>query len=212
LVAALPAARVAARKDRTAWPGEACDDPFCAFWLGDDSRIHAELLALLEEARIPSKTIRREDHLFNLSNYPAFQIGVPFSQYEKAEMVVKEAYELDPTDRHAIETLSPPSVFPESSESIRKLPETLTPRSEENIPGPPTDGNSSDVSSEEATVEVWSGDDSSLRDMLVASLRENQIPVHEGSEGPKRIIFVLPEDEERAREIVREVVEATPPK
>lgn len=143
-------------------PGESEEDPFCSFWQGDDLRIHAELLAVLEEAGIPSKTVRREDHLFNLSNYPAFQIGVPFSLYEKAEMAVKEAYDLDPTDRRATQTLSPPSVDRESRERIRRLPATLTPRSEENIPGPPTNGNFRDVLREQATMEVWSGDDSSL--------------------------------------------------
>ena len=75
----------------TAAPGEAGDDPFCAFWRGDDPRAHAELCALLDEAGIPYKTVRREDHHFNITQQNALEIGVPFSLYEKAETVVNEA-------------------------------------------------------------------------------------------------------------------------
>jgi len=212
LVYALPTTRSdPAETSQAVSPGESEEDPFCSFWQGDDPRIHAELCSVLDDADIPHKTVRRQDHLFNLANYPAFQIGVPFSLYEKAEMAVKEAYELDPSDRRAVQMLSPPSVVPESPERIRKLPATLTPHSEENIPGPPTDGNFPEASPEEASVEIWSGDDLSVRDMLVASLRENQIRVREGNAGANRALFVLPEDGERAREIVREIVEGAPP-
>src|SRR5260370_14903327 len=71
---------------------ENSDDPFCSFWRGDDPRIHAELCELLSEEGIPHKTIRREDHLFNLNSKSGFQIGIPYSQFEKAEAAVKDAY------------------------------------------------------------------------------------------------------------------------
>src|SRR5256885_673212 len=68
------------------------DDPFCSFWRGDDPRIHAELCELLNEEGIAHKTIRREDHLFNLNTKSAFEIGIPFSLFEKAEAAIKAAY------------------------------------------------------------------------------------------------------------------------
>src|SRR5260370_11896133 len=71
---------------------EVSDDPFCSFWQGDDPRIHAELCELLNEEGIPQKTIRREDHLFNLNIKSAFEIGIPFSQFPKAEAAIKNAY------------------------------------------------------------------------------------------------------------------------
>ncbi len=190
------------------------EDPFCSFWKGDDPRIHSELCAVLDDAGIPHKTVRRHDHLFNLSNYPAFQIGVPFSLYENAEMAVKDAFDLDSSDPNALQTLSVSRllpVIPESSRATEKLPPISTPPEDENIPGPAADGSDSDWPSEEATAEVWAGDDSWLSDMIVASLRENQIPVRRDNAAGKQILSVLPEDEDRARDIVREIVEGAPP-
>ena len=200
-----------AETSQAASPVESDEDPFCSFWKGDDARIHAELCSVLDDTGIPHKTVRRQDHLFNLSNYPAFQIGVPFSMYETAEAAVKEAFDLEDSDPRAAEALSVPSLLSETSRSFRKLPSTLTPPSDENISGPPTGGNLSDALSEEATVEIWSGDDSSLRNMLIASLRENQIGVRQENTGGKSSLFVAAEDEKRAREIVREIVEGAPP-
>ncbi len=199
-----------AETSQAASPVESDEDPFCSFWKGDDARIHAELCSVLDDTGIPHKTVRRQDHLFNLSNYPAFQIGVPFSMYETAEAAVKEAFDLEDSDPRAAEALSVPSLLSETSRSFRKLPSTLTPPSDENIPGPPTEGNLSDAPPQETTAEIWSGDDSSLRDMLIASLRENQIGVRQENTG-KSSLFVTAEDEQRAREIVREIVEGAPP-
>ena len=79
-------------------PGDPLEDPFCAFWKGDDPRLHVELTSVLDAASVPHKTIRREDHLFNLNNYPAFQIAVPYSFYERAELAIKDAFGLDASD------------------------------------------------------------------------------------------------------------------
>jgi hypothetical protein len=55
--------------------------------------------------------------------------------------------------------------------------------------------------------------------MIMASLRENQIPVRssrgdaesESTTHSAERLYVLPEDEARAKEIVREIVDAVPP-
>src|SRR5580658_1248038 len=90
LVWELPGAAIVPQESVDA--GDPVEDPFCSFWSGDDPRIHAELCELLDKERIPHKTVRREDHLFRISRYPAFQIGIPFSMFERAEAAVKEAY------------------------------------------------------------------------------------------------------------------------
>jgi len=202
-----------ARKDSfaaNAGAKHADEDPFCAFWQGDDARLHAELCAVLDEAGIPHKTVRREDHLFNLKNFPAFQIGVPFSLYEKAEIAVKDAYGMDASAPDAVQSLSPPTLIPDHSRAIRKLPESLTPSEEENIPGPPGAGEDSEWKSKSPGIEVWTGDDMSLCDMLVASLRENEIDVHREASGRKQSLLVPLQEEGRAREIVREIAEDKP--
>jgi hypothetical protein len=63
-----------------------------------------------------------------------------------------------------------------------------------------------------ATVEIWTGEDAALAELLEACLHENQIGVRrEGTEpGPLRFL-VMPADEVPAREIIREVHDATPP-
>jgi len=190
-------------------PGDPDEDPFCSFWKGDDPRVHAELCGVLDDAAIPHNTVFRRDHLFNLRNYAAFEIGVPFSMYERAEKVVQEAYgtqDVADVGAQEVKLLADRPIRP-----IRKLPETLTPAPEENIPGPPTAGEGTDWFPEDATECIWSAEKDDQREFLVAALHENGIRCRfdKGEQGVK--LFVLPEDEERAREIAREVTEGMPP-
>jgi hypothetical protein len=63
-----------------------------------------------------------------------------------------------------------------------------------------------------ATVEIWSGEDAALAGLLEACLRENVIGVRrQGSEPGLLRLLVMPADEISAREIIREVRDATPP-
>ena len=190
-------------------PGDPNEDPFCSFWKGEDARVHAELCEVLEEAGIPHNTVFRRDHLFNLRNYPAFEVGVPFSMYQRAEDAVKEAYGTEDVADVGAQEVRLLSDRP--AHTARKLPETLTPSEEENIPGPPNAGEGTDWYSEDATVKVWSTEAGEPGDFLVAALHENEIRCRLEKKGRKVELYVLPEDESRAREIVREVVEGAPP-
>jgi hypothetical protein len=190
-------------------PGDPNEDPFCSFWKGDDPRVHAELCEVLEEAGIAHNTVFRRDHLFNLRNYAAFEVGVPFSLYERAENVVKQAYGTEDVADVGAQEVNLLADRP--IRSMRKLPVTLTPPREENIPGPPTAGEETDWFPEDATVKVWSTEKGDPSDFLVAALHENGIRCRLEKSGSQAELSVLPEDEERAREIVREVVEGIPP-
>jgi hypothetical protein len=192
-------------------PGDPNQDPFCAFWQGDDARLHAELTSILDSVSAPHKTIRRQDHLFNLNNYPAFQIAVPFSLYERAERAVKEAFDLDASDPDAVQSLTAPPLLPDAPRGIRKPPAMLSPPVDEAIPGPPSAGDASGWFPEDAIAAVWSGDDPSLREMLTASLNENRIHCRWEKAGEQFTIFVRFTNESKARQIIREVVEAAPP-
>jgi hypothetical protein len=190
-------------------PGDPNEDPFCSFWKGDDPRVHAELCSVLDEVGIPHNTVFRRDHLFNLRNYAAYEVGVPFSMYEQAEDAVRSAYGIDSvTDVGAQEV----QLLPDRPiQSIRKLPETLTPPAEENIPGPPSAGEGMDWYPGDATVRVWSTKSGDPSDFLVAALHENGIHCRVDKDGSWAELYVLPQDESRAREIVQEVVEGQPP-
>lgn len=81
-----------------------------------------------------------------------------------------------------------------------------------------------DFNPDEATVEVWHGEDFELHDMIVSSLNgvgvgcathleksateDSNARTDSAASNP---IFVLPSDEKRAREVIREIVDATPP-
>lgn len=63
-----------------------------------------------------------------------------------------------------------------------------------------------------ASVELWSGEDGALAGLLQDCLRENSIGVRCEGQSPGTIrLRVMPADEARAREIIREVREASPP-
>ena len=63
-----------------------------------------------------------------------------------------------------------------------------------------------------ATIEVWSGRDPALADLLEACLRENHIGARrDGGPSEQLHLLVMHADESQAREIIREVREATPP-
>ena len=229
-----PAARGLGATGETGSHAEDPDDPFCSFWRGDDPRIHAELCELLNEEGIPQKSIRREDHLFNLNTKSAFEVGIPFSQFEKAEAAIKNAYGTEDEQRDAGRLLPYgrgyaaefDTAFPwqpalkgfartqdSQSERLEKLSE---PVSEEPVTGDqledrkpnwdPADWNLAD-----ATLMIWSSEQSYPGEIIEMALRENQIHAHFEERNGRNGIFVLPGDETRAREIVREVLEGAPP-
>jgi len=189
-------------------PGELDEDPFCAFWRGEDSRLHAELCSILDEASIPHKTVQRRDHLFNLANYPSFELGVPFSLFEKAEQAIRDAFELDAADSEALLALSMPPLLPENTGRTRKLPPMLSPSDAEAIPGPSTTGDAEQANPQNVTAELWHGDDSGVLEMLAAALNENGIPSRTNHAPEGSTVFVTSADLERAKGILREIVEA----
>jgi len=191
LVYELPAAALAVVEPVE--PGHPEDDPFCSFWKGDDPRVHAELCELFAEQGIPCKSIRRQDHLFNWNTKSAFEIGVPLSKFDQAEAVIKEAYGGD----------EEPS--PEEVARTMELPEIAEPREAH----PAWD--LGEWYPEDATLEVWAGGQLEMGELLAASLGENQIHSRVAQAMGACRLFVMPVDETRAREIVREVVEGVPP-
>ena len=189
-------------------PGDPNEDPFCSFWKGQDARVHAELCEVLEQAGIPHKTIFRSDHLFNFSNFPAYEIGVPFSLFEKAEKVVQETYGTDDVQDVGAQELAGQVV--RASGRVAILPEMVN-LSPEDIPGPPATAEGANWFPEDATTSVWSTDANEPSDFLVAALHENGINCRVDQQGIRANLYVLPDDAARAREIVREVVEGEPP-
>jgi hypothetical protein len=64
-------------------------------------------------------------------------------------------------------------------------------------------------SSARATVEIWSGDDSGVADMLARCLAENRIRFRcQGASPTKQHFFVCPEESAHAAEIVAAITES----
>jgi len=215
-------------------PGDPNTDPFCSFWKGTDLRVCTEICTVLDEAEIPHKMIRRQDHLFNWSHQSPYQIGVPASLYEKAELAIKDAFD---TDEEKGE--NPLLLSEENSASIQKLldmplEEKLRGRLEEEVPSfldqltwrsrrgdgeaklgeetkPVPTVDSQGWYPEDATAEVWQGEPAEAREMIEMSMRENDIRMRWQMQDAKPQLFVLPEDEGRAKEIIREIVEGALP-
>ena len=213
-------------------PGDQDEDPFCSFWTGDDPRIQAELCELMDTAKISFKPVRREDHLFNISSYAAFQIGIPFSMFERAEAIVKDAYgseeAIEPASRllrvdsdHISGTRCDSGACDSGAEFARKSwwktgePAAAKASSDVREPGDSRDLDAEkdyeNGDAEDGMTEVWSGDEPELADFIAASLHTNEILVRREPRTGKHALYGLPEDEARAREIVREVVEGVPP-
>lgn len=188
-------------------PGDPNEDPFCSFWKGQDARVHAELCEVLEQAGIPHKTVFRSDHLFNLSNFPAYEIGVPFSMFEKAERVVAQTYGTEDVQDVGTQELEGRVV--ERSGTVPVLPESVEiPPAD--LPGPPTAGAEHDWYPEEATENVWVGESGDQSDFLVAALRENGINCRLDEQETQAKLYVLRRNALRSREIIREITENQP--
>jgi hypothetical protein len=72
-------------------------------------------------------------------------------------------------------------------------------------------GDGENGNGEEAVTEIWSGNEPELADFIAASLQINQIQFRHDRSGGKHTLYVPVDEETRAREIVREVVEGVPP-
>jgi hypothetical protein len=224
-------------------PGDPNEDPFCSFWKGTDLRVCTEICTVLDEAGIPHKTIRRQDHLFNLNNQSPYEVGVPASLYEKAELAIKEAFGTDAEGAEdAVYESEEAKLLPEQTKHVtdagilsplmniaksqgRELLRELKGSEEDSEANRESDAEAESASGgdvraaeasgswypEDATALVWDGDAADWRNMIEMSLKENDIRMRWEMKGGKPQLFVMPEDEVRAKEIVREILEGQAP-
>jgi hypothetical protein len=140
--------------------------------------------------------------------------GIPFKVLQHAQQFHKEvdthfAIEVPPRFREQAEKLTKKNQvdFSDTDEDqrIMELPAEDDSESDENTDAEPR------WHKKDATVEVWRGNWKEGGEMIASSLAENGIRFRasEGEDGSRRI-FVRPQDESRAREIVREVTKAEP--
>ncbi len=176
---------------------ELAAEPLEVIWQGSDPVGVSHVLAELRSAGIPHRTISLHDHL-------AWGMGIPRPRYRV--MVFHSSMEMAWELLSSIQQ-SPP--FARSTPDQRQLGE------EPILPDPGAPDSSVMTGAwkpKEATVEVWAGDDTAFARQLCGCFIENYLRSRLQDESPGLMrVFVRPSDESRAREILREITEGTPP-
>jgi len=167
-------------------------------WEGDDPGEYAAVKDALAEAGIAEI----DQELAGSSSFPSMrskkEIYVSSKDLEQAQKVLLD-----------LQGWGEPEELSEGERQSLELPESDDAESDQH------DELVSDLSEEwyedDPVAEVWNGVDEQLADTLSACLREIGIASRKLSEADHWRIVVRPKQEARAKEIVREVVEASPP-
>lgn len=179
------------------------DQDLAVAWRGTDPSAFSAALAALQGADIQSYQISDHDQL-------AFELAIPRPQYRllvrKTDLPMALELVAPFGERAALATAR--DIWKGRNEFQDVSQESLQEASPvENAPDDIVAG----FDPREASAEVWSGEDARMKEMLLACLRENGIGSVVDDAGDQSRIRVLPSSATRAREIIREVVEASPP-
>ncbi len=192
-------------------------------WTGIDGGAFARITAALGEAEIAFNDEEPGARLLYSSMRHPLEIWIQKVDHNAARRVLAEvlgtsADDAPPaSDEIPVGSKSPPPRgLHEWAAGLAGLspPAPPEPTETEQPAEPVADDLFEDFDPDEATVEVWSSDVAGMAQMLKDCLRENGIGCAianaAGAAGAQRVL-VRPENEARAREIVREVVEGLPP-
>jgi hypothetical protein len=164
---------------------------FVTLWSGENDVMHSELLDSLDDAGIPysDKTLGDDEVAPTADPLPidwkprfGFEVAVQSNDLDAAKIILETLLDREPADAEL-------PAQPLDSAALSAEPGSDAP----------------------ATLQIWSGKDESLAKFLISALTENQIPAHYDTSKVEFAILVAPANQTRAKEIVREVTEATPP-
>ena len=158
-------------------------------WRGGDPVAVSNVIAALREQGIQHYVQATGDHL-------VFELAMPRPKY----IIRVFASDLPKVNELLADIQDSPFFANESSSEVAEMGNAST------IParGP--------WNPAAATPEIWSGADAALGQLLEDCFVENRIPYRRQGRAPGTLrYFVLPFDEPAAREIIREVTQATPP-
>jgi hypothetical protein len=171
-----------------AYPGSA----LVHLWRGEDAALHVSILEVLAEANIAfyeqplgsGPSARPIDQLLDHAHPRfGFEVAVLSSNLAEAEVILEKLLKEGPVDMAL---------------TAKDAVEQAKPKQRSAAMGM-------------SISEVWSGEDESLAGFLGTALRENGIPVRVERHGRRAVVYAPPEEESRAREIIREILEGAPP-
>ncbi len=169
-----------------------------AIWRGNDREEYESVKQALKNAGISYTAPDSKSFFSFLPSEATLEIWISDADQEKAKKII-----LDLEGR-----VDPDELTPEQLESLA-LPESDDVESDEQISQPMD--SPEDWDEDDPVAEVWTGEKEEFADTLAVCLREIGIGSHKVSEAGHWRLVVRPEQESRAKEIVREVVEASPP-
>jgi hypothetical protein len=167
-------------------------------WEGNDPSESAAVRDALEKAGIPVMDQGPSGYFIFPSMRPKTEICVSSRNVEQAKKVLLD-----------LEAWDDPEEMTEGERESLELPESDTPDRDEQASLPA--GASDNWDEDDPVAEIWNGDKEELADTLTACLREIGIGSRKLSEAGRWRLVVRLEQEARAKEVVREVVEASPP-
>ena len=161
-------------------------------WAGEDPAVHASLQERLEAAGIPfrDKPLGEDQVAPTADPLPidlkprfGFEVSVLSSDFPAAQAILEALLDETPADLE----------IPAQDDASSAEPPLVS------------------TTELNPTVEVWSGMDDRIAQFLTAAMQENEISIHLDTAGDLTRVFVAGPNEARAREIVREIVDAAPP-
>jgi hypothetical protein len=190
-------------------------------WSGANGGVFSALTAALDEAQIPYNKEELDARLVFTSQHSDLEVWVPIANLPQAKPIL-DAVLANPL--HANDAAG-------DGETADDAGDALPDESDEGADDIRDEYVARELYPEDATAEVWSGDNERMADVLKSCLAEIGINCYvrtPDSENDDRAsnghtnkpadkpaapfaVCVLPEDETRAREIVREITDAAPP-
>jgi hypothetical protein len=176
-------------------------------WTGTDSAISSAIADALHGAEISYHEHVREVGLLPGMTQPVYLIMIHARDHNAAQTVLENVRgqlagaRLD-SDAADDDMNAPPQ---------EAMDKPLEAEDADDSFAPEHDYVAEDFDPDEATCGVWSGADVGTKNMLILCLRENGIGCAVDDSEAEHRICVLPSSEKRAKEIIREVVDASPP-
>ncbi|MBZ5527793.1 MAG: hypothetical protein LAN71_07835 [Acidobacteriia bacterium] len=165
-------------------------------WTSSDPVAVSQAIAELREKGIPHHVkATRDQFVFELGMpRPRYEVRVFHSDVQRARELLEPIYQSPPF------SLGAPAKV--EAQEAREAQEAERFAERGAVPW----------NSQEATAEIWSGEDGGLAQVFEDCLRENRIGVRrQGGETGMLRLLVMPKDAEAAREILREIREGVPP-
>jgi len=172
--------------------------PVVSIWKGVDPGEGAAIAEALGEAGVPVADQESAGHLFFPSMHPRTEIFVSAENLEHAKKVLAD-----------LEAWDEPEENLEGEPEAAELPESEGP--EEDADEILEADSFEEWHEDDPVAEVWKGNEEDIADTLSMCLREVGIGSHKILEAGLWRLNVRPEREAHAKEIVREVMNASPP-